>query len=479
MTEPTARELLADLSARRVSARELLDAAAARAEATAALGAVAATDLTRAREAAAAIDEARANGAELGPLAGLPVTIKDAYDVTGMPAVAGNPELVGRDPATPDADLVATLRTAGAVPWAKSNTPFMCGDVQSFNDVYGTTRNPYDPDRTSGGSSGGAAVTLATGVTSLEVGSDIGGSLRIPAGHCGVLALKPTWGRLSLRGHVPPVPGTPYSADDDLGVGGPMARNAGDLRLLWELLSGRSTAATPPSGLRVALWLDEPVLPLAAEVRTILEAAAEGLRGQGVTVEIAAPPVAADELLDTYFALLLPITASGFPARLRARLQAARPAALAAVAAGASRYSSDAATVSFTADEESIVAARGRRARMQRAVGAWFERYDAVLAPVTPVPAPPHDHEGSMFTRSIDVDGTALPYAHLLDRIALATALHLPAISAPAGQTAAGLPVGAQLIAPTDREDRLLDLADALERAVGPLPAPPVPSRAG
>jgi len=479
MTEPTARELLADLSARRVSARELLDAAAARAEATAALGAVVATDLDRAREAAAAIDEARAAGAELGPLAGLPLTIKDAFDVVGLPAVAGNPELVGRDPATPDAELVTTLRSAGAVPWAKTNTPFMCGDVQSFNDVYGTTLNPYDHDRTSGGSSGGAAVTLATGVTSLEIGSDIGGSLRIPASHCGVLALKPTWGRLSLRGHVPPMPDTPYSADDDLGVGGPMARNAGDLRLLWEVLSGRTTAPTPASGLRVALWLDEPVLPLAAEVRTILEGAADALRGQGVTVEVAAPPVDVDELMDTYLAMLLSITAAGFPPRLLERLHAARPAALAAVAAGASRYRSDAATVFFTADEESIMAARGRRARMQRAVGAWFERYDAVLAPVTAVPAIPHDHTGSLPTRSIDVDGAALPYAHQFDRIALATALHLPAISAPAGQTAAGLPVGAQLIAPIDREDRLLDLADALEQAVSPLPAPPVPSRSG
>jgi amidase len=479
MPDPTARELLADLSARRVSARELLDAAAVRAEATAALGAVVATDLDRAREAAAAIDQARASGAELGPLAGLPVTIKDAFDVTGMPAVAGNPALVVRDPATPDADLVATLRAAGAVAWAKTNTPFMCADVQTFNDVYGTTRNPYDPERTSGGSSGGAAVALATGVTGLEIGSDIGGSLRVPAGNCGVLALKPTWGRLSLRGHVPPMPGTPHTADDDLGVGGPMARNAGDLRLLWELLAGRATAPASASGLRVALWLDEPVLPLAAEVHSILEAAADALRGQGVTVEIAAPPVDVDELMDTYFSLLFPITAAGFPTRLRDRLEAARPAALAAVAAGASRYRRDAATVYFTADEESIVAARGRRARMQRAVGAWFERYDAVLAPITAVPAIPHTQEGSLPTRSIDVDGTSLPYGHLFDRIALATALHLPALAAPAGQTAAGLPVGAQLIAPIDREDRLLDLADALEQAIGPLPAPPLPSRAG
>ncbi|MGI5126215.1 amidase family protein [Pseudonocardia sp. CA-107938] len=473
MTEPTARELLSDLSARRVSARELLDAAAARAEATSALGAVVATDLERARAAAGAIDEARAQGTELGPLAGLPMTIKDAFDVTGLPAVAGNPALVGRDPEVPDADLVATVRAAGAVPWAKTNTPFMCADVQTFNDVYGTTRNPFDPERTSGGSSGGAAVALATGVTSLEIGSDIGGSLRVPAGYCGVHALKPTWGRLSLRGHIPPLPGTPYTADEDLGVGGPMARSAGDLRLLWEVLAGRSTAPTPATGLRVALWLDDPVLPLAAEVRTVLERAAEALRGQGVVVEIAAPPVDVDELIETYFGLLFPITASGFPESLLDRMRAQRPGALAAVAAGASRYREQAAVVLFTSDEEAVLAARGRRARMQRAVGAWFERYDAILAPITPVPAIPHTQTGSLAARNIDVDGASLPYLHLFDRIALATALHLPAVAAPAGRTVAGLPVGAQLIGPPDREDRLFDLADALEQALGPAEAPP------
>jgi Asp-tRNAAsn/Glu-tRNAGln amidotransferase A subunit and related amidases len=463
MTEPTARELLADLTAHRVSARELLDAAVARAEATEELTAVVATDLDRARAAAAAVDEARAAGAEVGRLAGLPMTIKDGFDVTGMPAVCGSPSLVGRDPDVPDADVVAIARAAGAVLWGKTNVPLMLGDVQTYNAVYGTTRNPYDPERTSGGSSGGAAVALATGVTSLEIGSDLGGSLRIPAGFCGVHALKPTWGRLPGRGQVPPLPGTPY-VEQDLGVVGPMARTAGDLRLLWEVLAGRSTTPTPASGLRVALWLDAP-LPLAGEVRSIVESAAEGLRAQGVAVELAAPPVDVDELIETYFGLLFPVIAAGLPAKVLDRLRAQRPEAVAAVAAGASRYREQANIAFLTADDDAILAARGRRARMQRAVAAWFESYDAILAPVTAVPAFPHDHSGSLAARDVEVDGEAVPYLHLFDWIALASALHLPAVSAPAGRTAAGLPVGVQLIAPLDREDRLLDLAEALELA--------------
>lgn len=471
MNPPTARELLAELTARKVSARELLDAAVDRAHATSELNAVIATDVDRAREAAGRIDDARANGTELAPLAGLPMTVKDAFDVTGLPAVSGSPALVGRDPQVPDADVVATVRAAGAVPWAKTNVPLMLGgDVQTFNAVYGTTRNPFDPDRTPGGSSGGAAVALATGVTSLEIGSDIGGSLRIPAGFCGVHALKPTWGRLSTRGHVPPLPGA--HTEDDLIVAGPMARTAGDLRLLWEVLASTTTAPATAAGLRVALWIDDPALPLAGEVRTILEATAERLRGQGVIVEEAAPPIDTDELVDTYLALLFPIVAGWLPAKVLDRLRAKRPDAVAAVAAGTSRYREQANVAYLTAGQDEVLAARGRRARMQRAVGAWFEQYDAVLAPVSTVPAIPHDQVGGLAARSIDLDGTAVPYLHLFDHIAFATALHLPALAAPAGRTAAGVPVGIQVIAPADREDRLLDLAETLEQAVGFLPGP-------
>ena len=194
--------------------------------------------------AAKSIDDARAHGAELGALAGLPMTIKDGYDVLNMPATSGAPMFADRAKDCLDADLVARTRKQGAVIWGKTNVPFMLGDFQSYNAIYGTTNNPYDVTRTPGGSSGGAAAALATGMTPLEIGSDIGGSLRHPANFCGVCSLKPTWGVLPMRGHVPPPPG--FDADTDLGVGGPMARNVGDLKLLWDVLTCSAPSELAP-----------------------------------------------------------------------------------------------------------------------------------------------------------------------------------------------------------------------------------------
>ena len=152
-----------------------------------------------------------------------------------MPATAGFPPFASRPKNCADAELVARTRAAGAVIWGKTNVPLMLSDWQSYNAIYGTTNNPYDVTRVPGGSSGGAAAALATGITPLEIGSDIGGSLRMPANFCGVTALKPTWGMLPMRGHVPPPPG--IDAEVDLGVGGPMARNVDDLKLLWSVLN--------------------------------------------------------------------------------------------------------------------------------------------------------------------------------------------------------------------------------------------------
>ena len=190
MTSPnymTAREMIADLAAKRISARELLDAHVKQNDAlTMQLNSVVATDIERARRDARAIDDARAKGEALGALAGIPMTIKDGFDVAGMPATSGNPAFAHRPKDCADADLVAAARGQGAVIWGKTNVPFMLGDFQSYNAIFGTTNNPYDSSRTPGGSSGGAAASLAASITPLEIGSDIGGSLRHPANFCGV-----------------------------------------------------------------------------------------------------------------------------------------------------------------------------------------------------------------------------------------------------------------------------------------------------
>jgi amidase len=190
------------------------------------------------------------------------MTVKDTFDVVGMPASSGLEALRRR--VAEDADVVRHVRDAGAVIWGKTNVPVMAGDWQTFNGLYGTSNNPWDVARTTGGSSGGAAAALAAGVTTLEIGSDIGGSLRVPANFCGVFSHKPTWGLVSQHGHVPPSPGS--WSERDLNVVGPMARSARDLRLLLSVIeNGTLAPKAPPADLkttRIGLWLDESSFPL-------------------------------------------------------------------------------------------------------------------------------------------------------------------------------------------------------------------------
>lgn len=293
------------LASKRISAVELLKLSLARhAETHGKLNAVIAADPERALERARALDDARTRGESLGPLAGLPMTVKDTFDVSGMAASSGLPGLRRR--MTEDAAAVSHARRAGAVIWGKTNVPVMAADWQSANGLYGVTNNPWDPTRTPGGSSGGAAAALAAGVTPLEIGSDIGGSLRVPASFCGVFSHKPTWGMVSQRGHVPPSPNS--FVERDLNVVGPMARSARSLRLLLSIIeNGPLAPGAPPADLkeaRIGLWLDDPLCPLDPEVRDVIQAFADELRATGAEVEAIPSPVDMRALLHAYQTLL-------------------------------------------------------------------------------------------------------------------------------------------------------------------------------
>jgi amidase len=466
LTTRTAREMLADLVAKRVSARELLDAHVARNDAlTAKLNAVVTTDLARAAKDAQAIDDARAKGEPLGALAGLPMTIKDGTDVENMPATSGNPALADRPKDCADADVVKSVRREGAIVWGKTNVPLMLGDFQSYNDIYGTTNNPYDQTRVPGGSSGGAAAALAAGITPLEIGSDIGGSLRHPANFCGVFALKPTWGKISLRGQVPPLPGK--YVDLDLGVTGPMARNAGDLRLLWNVLRGSPGAAPRDiKGAKVAVWDDEPGFPLGSDVREAVKRAADSLSNAGATVERAKLPIGGDELMETYYELLIAVLGATFPKELYESFTAQHTRDLEAMRAGTDAFGAALYRLRATASYRDVLAAMTKRQAMKDTLAAFHASgWDIILSPISPVPAFPHDHSQPQMARALDMDGTKIPYMTMLNWIALATALHGPALAVPAGRTKAGLPVGVQLIGPS--EDRLFDYAHVLEERLG------------
>jgi amidase len=292
----SANELVAALAARKVSSAELVEQSMARIEALdPKINAVVVRDFDRSRTTAREADAALSRG-ERRPLLGLPMTVKEAFNVTGMQTTWGVPSAKGWQP-TEDAVAVARLKAAGAIIIGKTNVPLMLADFQSFNEVYGTTNNPWDPARTAGGSSGGGAAALAAGFVSLELGSDFGGSLRVPASYCGVYAHKPTHGLVPLRGHVPPraraLPGW-----GDLAVAGPMARYADDLMLELDVVAGPDIAEAkayrlelpPPrhgdlKSYRIVLIDEHPLIPTANSVRSALGRLAVELGKVGCKVE--------------------------------------------------------------------------------------------------------------------------------------------------------------------------------------------------
>jgi len=357
--------------------------------------------------------------------------------------------------------------------WGKTNVPYMLSDIQSYNDIYGTTNNPYDATKVPGGSSGGAAAALATGVTPLEIGSDIGGSLRHPANFCGVTALKPTWGVLDGHGHVPPAPDAYFECD--FGVYGPMARNSDDLKLLWSVLRGTpEQSRRGVEGARVAVWDAEPGWPLAREVREGVTRAADALAEAGADVEHAKPAIDGEEMMDFYNTLLTPIIALGMPEEMMAAFEAMRTGDKALVAGGGEGAGAARFRLRASAPFREMAAAMAKRQAAKDRLAAFFRDYDAILMPIDMTPPFAHLQEGTFADRVLTVDGAAVPYSGLLNWISLATALHAPALAVRAGRTAQGLPVGVQVVGRWHGEDRLFDFAAAIEEQLGGFAPPPI-----
>jgi amidase len=475
----TATELVASLRAREVSAVELLDHFVSRVERlNGGVNAVVATNLEAARARAAQADAALARGGE-GALLGLPMTIKDCFEVVGMPATAGAPELAKHVPAR-NADAVDRLVEAGAVIFGKTNVPLNAGDFQTFNAVYGTTRNPWDPKRVPGGSSGGSAAAVAAGFTPLELGSDIGGSIRNPSHCCGVYGHKASYGLVALRGHIPAPPGA--LANVDLGVAGPIARSAEDLELGLSVLAGaRSDEAhawrvelpkprcARLSEYRVGFWIEEPAGPaLAGEVADLLAAAVDRIAAAGARVDAAArPAIDPAESNHLYLRLLYAALAISFP-----------PEVIAALEGSAKNLPADAATreadlvrgavgphYAWLRDDEA-------RWRLRAQWKELFEQVDVLLCPILPVPAFPHDHS-PMPGRILDVDGQKVSNFDLLFWAGIVTVAGLPATAVPVGRTRAGLPVGMQIVAPYLEDRTSLAFAREIADVVGGFVAPP------
>lgn len=468
-----------------ISSAELVELYAERHEAYgSAINALVQVDFDHAMDQAKAADAALAAGAEIEPLHGVPFTIKDTFEVQGFACTAGAPEYANHKPAE-DSDAVKNLRHAGAVILGKTNVPYMAMDLQSFNDVYGTTNNPWALERTAGGSSGGAAAALAAGLTGGDLGSDIGGSLRNPAHYNGVYSHKPSFGLVSQRGHVPPPPGT--QAATDLTVVGPMGRSVEDLEhglesLMQPVGLERHAAITLPPAprrqledFRVAMWPGHQTNRPSKGVAGCFDALKGALKDNVDCLEEIWPLTASyPALMDLYSQLLLGAIAGGAPAWQHRLSQLASPALDLLKLAGLFDPKGATGMMRFTAQSHRAwLLAHEKRTQLRAEIDSFFDRFDVLLMPVMPWTAPPHNPKGQLVSRIVDVDGVPRPYTDGLGYIALATALYLPVTTVPIGLASDGLPVGVQIIGGYMKDKTTLAFAEALAGLIGGYVPPP------
>ncbi|MAR92997.1 MAG: amidase [Pseudomonadota bacterium] len=472
----TARQLLQSMKSGKLSSRQLVDSFIQRIETyNPQLNAVVATDFSAARKRADEADAARAAGESWGPLHGLPMTVKDTYEVVGMPCVAGAASLRDHLPRQ-QAVAVARLQEAGAIICGKTNVPVFASDLQSFNKVYGTTNNPWNTRYTPGGSSGGAAAALAAGLTPLELGSDIGGSIRTPAHFCGVYGHKTSHGIISLRGHIPGPPGT--VSESDMAVAGPMARSADDLQLLLNVVAGPSPLMAPGWQLKlpaarhrklqdfkVLMWLEDPLCPVAGELLALYAKVQAALEQAGVSVTRGAPlGMELKDFYPTYLNLLGSVLGASQKKYQRRAMALAAPL-----------FEKVGKRLDLPRLFEHFLEGVGqshvdwmrhneKRYRLREKFKAVFDQYDVILMPVTMSTAFQHLQEQEIIMRKLPVDGRKRSYPDLFMWIAPATLMGLPATSAPVGVTADGLPANIQILGAPFEDKTTIKFAALLEQ---------------
>ena len=458
---------LADLVRnRKISATELLEHFIARTERLdARINAVVVRDFDQARAHARKLDSQSDRSA---PLFGVPMTVKESFDLVGQPTTRGHVELRDR-PAAATSLSVQRLQSAGAVVFGKTNVPVDLADWQSYNPVYGATSNPWNVAHTPGGSSGGSAAALAAGLTALELGTDIGGSVRVPAHYCGVFGHKPTWSLCPNFGD----PATSAAAFTDIAVLGPLARSAADLAVCLDLLAhpdpaetGLDTLLPPPrttrlKELRVAVWSHEPGQATDAETVSQIDALASFLEREGATVSrTARPPFDGRDAFHLYLKLL----DAAWSGRVTEQVMADRRAALARLPSD--DMSADAIMLRCVdMSHRAWLGLNEQRAKYRRAWSAFFRDWDALLCPVIATPALPHMQQGATWERRHTVNGDVIPYNDMLFWPGVTCGYHLPATVAPIGISRDELPIGVQIVGPIYGDRTTIAVAGMLEQA--------------
>ena len=473
----SAVELASAIAGKQVSSLELTDMYIDRVESIdPEINSVVVKDFERGRQAARAADAAVASGKPLGPLHGVPMTIKEAFDIEGLPTTWGIPEFKNNI-ATKDADTVVRMKQAGAHFFGKTNVPLSLADFQSFNDIYGTTHNPWNLERTPGGSSGGSSAALAAGLTGLEAGSDIGGSIRNPAHFCGIYGHKPTWGIVSDTGHA--LPG--QVAPADIAVVGPMGRSAEDLKVSMDVTAGPSAHDAggwqlnlpKPSkhhlrDFRVAIWTHEDMAPVSREISDRVQLIGDTLSRLGATVsDSARPDINLEESHDTYSSLLWGVMGAEISEEQKLEYQAASEELDPndhSIAADLVRYSvQQHGTWSMHNNKRFLIRQQWRR---------FFNDWDIVICPQTATTAFPQD-QGEYLERTLLVDNVAQDYFQQVFWAGLVTVAHLPSTVFPTGLSQEGLPIGLQAVGAEFNDYVTIDFTRLMAEEIGGFIPPP------
>jgi amidase len=474
----SAKQLARDIRLKKIGCLELLELYLQRVSRyNARLNAIIATDLDAARVRARAADRALARGKVWGPLHGVPMTIKESYDVVGMPTTWGVPDLKDNRPER-NALAVDRLLGAGVVLFGKTNVPLYLADYQSYNAIYGTTNNPWDPARAPGGSSGGSAAALAAGLTGIEAGSDIGSSIRNPAHYCGVYGHKPTWGIVPPRGQA--LPGR--VAPPDISVIGPLGRSADDLSLALDAMAGPDEIEgagwqlrlSPPRRkslreYRVAVMLTDPNSEVDSTLQGRLQELADFLARKRATVsDRARPDIDTREAHHVYVQLLRAATSGRQSA---AEFEENLATALSLSPDDDSYFAQ--MTRANTMHHRDWLAANEARHRMRWKWAEFFREWDLLLCPPAASAAFPHDQEGERHQRTIEVNGKRVPTTDQLFWAGLTGMVYLPATVAPIGFTPGGLPVGVQIAGPQYGDRTCIAFARLLEQEYQAFVPPP------
>jgi len=466
LTFLSARQLAARLRSREIGCVELLDHSIARIERLdSRINAVVVRDFDRARKRARALDSQTDRSA---PLFGVPTTVKESFDVAGLPTTRGH--LAAKNHRAAVSSLaVQRLEAVGAVIFGKTNVPVDLADWQSYNPVYGATSNPWNTAHTPGGSSGGSAAALAAGFSALEIGSDIGGSIRVPAHYCGVFGHKPTWALCPNFGD----PATSPAASTDIAVLGPMARSAADLDTALTLLARPDAAETALAlalpaprftalrDLRVAVWSQQPNQDTDTELTAKLDDLAAFLEREGATVSrTARPAFDATEAFHLYLKLL----DAAWSARNSDEFLAEKRKAAASLRPD--DMSADAVMIrSVDMPHRIWLMLNEQRGKFRRAWGAFFQDWDVLLCPPIATAALPHMQQGTTWERRYTVNGRSIPYNDMLFWPGLSCGYHLPATVAPIARSSGGLPIGVQIVGPMYGDRSTIAVAALLEAA--------------